>query len=121
MNHTDKLIEKPELAIDKSQIFLQFVEQYKIIDAQYKAASAAWDAIKEAMQAHDVDKITLDDGSTIALEAAPKVWSVDGKIAERFYKTVLDTTKLNAVAKAGEKLPKHVSYTQGLKFVKRLK
>ena len=74
------------------------------------------------MLAHNVNEIELNDNrGVIKLANGNKVWSVDGKIADRFYKTVLDTTKLNNLLKANEKLPKHVSYETPKKLLKGLK
>lgn len=68
-------------------------------------------AVREALYTYMVDNKIKD---LDVLTIAPKTsWNVKGKLAPRFYKQTLNTTKLNSMLKLGEKLPKGVSFTMG--------
>jgi hypothetical protein len=79
----------------------------------------AWAAVEDAMRENGIDKMEGEWGRVSFVSR--KNWKVDGKLAPRFYKQVVNTTKLNSMESLGEKLPEGVSYTTSYNFRKDLK
>jgi hypothetical protein len=91
------------------------LQQAKSLEAEL---ARFYDSIEAEMVAHDVRSITGQWGS-LSL-ATRKNWTAD-QLPARFYKRVLDTTKLNHLYKSGEKLPKGASFSETVYFTKRIK
>lgn len=82
----------------------EFIELKTALEAQIKAT---WRALEDYMISNDIKHL---DALTIAEK---KSWEIKGTLPPRFYKQVVNTTKLNSMVKLGEKLPKGVTYTSG--------
>lgn len=113
MTNTLAIIKDPQLAIQEDKVFLKFVQEQKKALEQIQDA---WDAVEKAMQDNGITKMSGEYGT---LQFVPrKSWKVTGKLAPRFYKIVLNTTKLGDMDKHGEKLPAGVAYTTSYNFRK---
>jgi hypothetical protein len=113
MTNTLAIIKDPQLAIQEDAVFLKFVHEQKKALEQIQDA---WDAVEKAMRDNGITKMSGEYGT---LQFVPrKSWKASGKVPPRFYKTVLDTTKLTALDKLGEKLPEGVAYTTSYSFRK---
>lgn len=80
---------------------------------------AVWGVVFEKMDEYDITQIKGSWGSLSMAER--KNWKADKPLPARFYKQVLDTTKLSLLDKAGEKLPKGAFYTTTKFLQKRIK
>lgn len=80
---------------------------------------AVWGVIFEKMDEYDITQIKGSFGSLSMAER--KNWKADKPLPARFYKQVLDTSKLNLLDKAGEKLPKGAFFTTTRFLQKRIK
>jgi hypothetical protein len=79
----------------------------------------AWAAVEQAMRDAGVSKIDGEWGRIQFVER--KTWFSTETLPPRFYKATLNTTKLNAMVKLGEKLPVGVDYAVSESFTKVLK
>jgi hypothetical protein len=95
--------------------FLKALRTAKMLEDDLKDFYAH---IEEQMVEHDITSIKGDWGHLTL--ATRKNWQGD-KLPPRFYKQVLDTTKLNLLHKAGERLPSGASFTESRYLSKRIK
>lgn len=105
-----------KLDISKPAQFAEFVAQAK---ALANVLEEAWGVVEQQMLDRNVDKLSGDWGSISVAER--KNWKATGQLPPRYYKTVLDTSKLNFLFKAGEKLPAGAEFTTSQYITKRLK
>lgn len=114
----DTLVTKPatQKAIAVLQKFAGMEAQYKELEKQKKEAEAQ---ILEAMETHGVQKISGDWGYiTLATRTS---YSEDGKVAPRFTKKVLDSTKVKAHHILTGELPEGVVAKETKYLTKRIK
>lgn len=124
MNNVQLITKRPELALKQTPGFLAFIDQYKALEAQYKAASEAWGAIKTFMLEKDIERIDLaGERGIIALENDRRVWTYTDDIDDEFLVKTLDPKKLkklNKLADAEVETP-GTAWTRGKRLAKRLK
>ena len=94
--------------VNQSAKFNQLVEYTAYIDAQTKMLKEAWNKVDDAMRTYNIKTLKGDWGTVIRGER--KVWRADKELDSKFYKQVLDTTKLNAMAKV-DMIPDGASFT----------
>src|SRR5208282_655055 len=115
------LVKRPDLAIKNAKTFLNFIDQYKVINAQYKAAQEALSAIKAFMELNSITEIDIaGDRGKLKLEKGSNIWTYTEDIDPDYLKTVLDTPKLNGLLKDGFQ-PPHTAVTETHKLMPRLK
>jgi hypothetical protein len=121
MNNTQLITRRPELALKQTPGFLAFIDQYKLLEAQYKAASEAWGAIKSFMLDENIERIDLaGERGAIVLENDRRIWTYTKDVSDMYLTKVLDTKKLNKLADAEVDI-KGTAWTRGKKLAKRLK
>lgn len=121
MNNTQLITRRPELALKQTPGFLAFIDQYQALEAQYKAASEAWAAIKGFMLTNNIDEIDLAGGrGKIVMENDRRIWTYDpSEVSDMYLTKVLDTSSLNKLADAEVDI-KGTAWTRGKKMVRRL-
>jgi hypothetical protein len=82
----------------------EFMELKTAVEAQIKAT---WKALESYMVTNGIKNL---DCLTVAEK---KSWKIEGTLPPRFYKQVLDTSRLSDLVKHGDKLPKGASFTMG--------
>jgi hypothetical protein len=121
VNNVQLITRRPELALKQTPGFLAFIDQYKALEAQYKAATEAWGAIKTFMLDENIERIDLaGERGAIVLENDRRIWTYTDEVDDEYLLKTLDTKKLNKRADAGVDTP-GTAWTRGKKLAKRLK
>lgn len=100
----------------ENKAFLDFLAIQQEMTAEF---DKTWEVIRERMEQYDIKKIDGDWGHILIADR--NNWQATGNLPPRFYKQVLDTTKLNFLHKAGGKLPAGVKLTKSHYLTKRIK
>lgn len=106
----------PNEVVAAGEAFQQFLTAQKRMQDEL---NEAWEFVEQSMRDAGITKIKGEWGQVSFVPR--KSWHVTGTIPPRFYKMTLDTTKLNYMAKNGEKLPLGVISTTSYNFRKDLK
>lgn len=88
------------LDISKQTEFSTFVKQAKALQSQL---DAAWALVDQQMKSRGISQVKGDWGTLS--QAERKTWKADDTLPPRFYKQVLDTSKLNFMLTHGDVLP----------------
>ena len=108
MNNNQLTTIKASDVVNQNAKFNQLVEYTAYIEAQTKMLKDAWDKVDDAMRTYNIKTLKGDWGTVSRGER--KVWRADKELDSKFYKHVLDTTKLNAMAKV-DMIPDGASFT----------
>ena len=108
MNNKQLATIKASDVVNQNAKFNQLVEYTAYIEAQTKMLKEAWDKVDDAMRTYNIKTLKGDWGTVSRGER--KVWTADQNLDPKFYKQVLDTTKLNAMAKV-DMIPDGASFT----------
>jgi hypothetical protein len=99
-----------------NRAFLDFIAIQKQLTAEF---DKTWAVIREQMDKHDITKIEGDFG---VIQYVPyPTYSVDGKVAPRFFKKVLDGAEIKHYMKKHSKAPAGVEVNTSLRFRKNIK
>jgi hypothetical protein len=116
MKSNNSIINTKGLDITKPNQFADIVAQAKDLQGQLEAF---WGAVEQQMLEKGISNLKGDFGSISVAER--KTWKATKQLPPRYYKQVLDTSKLNFLFKAGEKLPEGAEYSTSQYITKRLK
>jgi hypothetical protein len=103
------------LDISKPKQFAEFVAQAQALS---NVLEEAWGIVEQQMLERNVKQVKGDWGTLSIAER--RNWKVTGQLPPRFYKQVVDTSKLNFMQAHGEKLPKGVSMSKSKYITKKL-
>lgn len=102
--------------LDNSQQFIDFLRYQAEVQAEIEAT---WDVIKDRMDKYGVTKMSGDWGYITMAER--KSFKATGKVAPRFFKQTLDSTKVSAYKKISGHLPAGVDQSTTKFLQKRIK
>lgn len=102
--------------LDNNQQFLDFLRIQAEVQAEI---DATWAVVRERMEKYHVTKLSGDWGYITMAER--KSFKATGKVAPRFFKLVLDSTKVSAYEKIAGHLPTGVDQTTTKFLQKRIK
>lgn len=112
----ERTMQADEQAMMQNEQFKQFLQAQKEAKAQI---AEVWAEIEKQMLAHDIKSIKGDWGTITIAERLN--WKVTGELSPRYYKKVIDTTKLSTLFRLEGKAPEGAEpyYTKYL--TKRIK
>lgn len=102
--------------LDNSQQFLDFLRYQAEVQAEIEAT---WAVVRERMDKYDVTKLSGDWGYITMAER--RSFKATGKVAPRFFKQTLDSTKVSAYEKISGHLPAGVDQSSTKFLQKRIK
>lgn len=103
-------------AIERSNAFKQFLIVQKQMQDEI---DKTWELVRQNMEAHDIEKI---DGEWGYIRISERhTYDSDGSLAPRFYKQVVDGSKVASYLKIAGKLPRGAQVRTTKYLSKRIK